>query len=105
MGCPENISPKSRSVVQWNIRIAYLPNNVQGQELLKRLKYAIQHGLMFTIGTSLTTRQPNVIVWSGIHVKTSPHGGVSVHGWPDENYFQNANGELDGLGVPSALQI
>lgn len=84
-------------------RIAYLPNNSQGQELLKRLKHAFQHGLMFTIGTSLTTQQPNMIVWSGIHVKTSAHGGM--HGWPDPNYFQNANGELDGLGIPPALQI
>ena len=86
-------------------RIAYLPNSAQGRELLMRLKYAFQHGLMFTIGTSLTTHQPNMITWSGIHVKTSPHGGAQAHGWPDPNYFQNVNGELDGLGVPSAMLI
>jgi deltex-like protein len=84
-------------------RTAYLPDNSQGRELLKRLKYAFQHGLMFSISASLTTMQTNMIVWSGIHVKTSPHGGA--HGWPDPNYFQNANSELDGRGVPPAWQI
>ena len=86
-------------------RVAYLPNNAHGRALLTRLKYAFQHGVMFTIGTSLTTHQPNMIVWAGIHVKTSAHGGSQAHGSPDPNYFQNANGELDGLGVPTAPQI
>ena len=86
-------------------RVAYLPDNEHGRELLKRLKYAFQHGLMFTVGTSLTTQQPNVIVWAGIHVKTSLHGGAQAHGWPDPNYFQNVSGELDGLGVPPGKQI
>jgi hypothetical protein len=84
-------------------RTAYLPGNSQGRELLKRLKYAFQHGLMFSISASLTTMQTNMIVWSGIHVKTTLHGGA--HGWPDPNYFQNANSELDGRGVPPAWQI
>ena len=33
---------------------AYLPNNSDGQNLLKRLKYAFLHGLLFTVGRSLT---------------------------------------------------
>uniref|UniRef100_A0A7S3LBR7 RING-type E3 ubiquitin transferase n=1 Tax=Amphora coffeiformis TaxID=265554 RepID=A0A7S3LBR7_9STRA len=47
-------------------RKAYIPKVPQGDDLLKRLKYAFQHGLTFTIGTSLTTGRPNRIVWASI---------------------------------------
>jgi hypothetical protein len=36
-------------------RVAYFPNNDEGRQLLTRLKYAWQHGLIFNVGTSLTT--------------------------------------------------
>jgi hypothetical protein len=36
-------------------RVAYLPNNDEGHQLLTRLKYAWKHGLIFNIGTSVTT--------------------------------------------------
>ena len=81
-------------------RTAYLPDCTEGQDLLKRLKYAWRRGLSFTVGTSLTTGASNVIVWSSIHHKTSMHGGV--HGYPDPGYFANCNEELDNLSVPNA---
>jgi hypothetical protein len=84
-------------------RIAYLPNNYQGLELLKRLKYAWSRGLTFTVGTSLTTGLENNIVWASIHHKTSLGGGVGRHGFPDGGYFLNCNAELDSLGVPKAI--
>ena len=42
---------------------AYLPNNNDGRELLKRLKFAFMHGLTFTVGTSATSGQTNQITW------------------------------------------
>ena len=81
---------------------AYLPDNKDGQELLKRLKYAFMRGLTFTVGTSVTTGIANQCTWSSIHHKTSQSGGVSSHGFPDPLYFINCNEELDGLGVPKA---
>jgi deltex-like protein len=81
-------------------RTAYLPDNDAGRKLLARLEYAFSHGLTFTVGTSLTTGQPNCVTWSSIHHKTSLGGGV--HGYPDPNYFDNCNAELDALGVPKA---
>ena len=39
------------------------------------------------VGTSVTTGQTNTVVWGGIHIKTSPHGGATAHGWPDDGYF------------------
>ena len=81
---------------------AYLPNNTDGQQLLKRLKYAFMHGIIFTVGTSATTGKPNQCTWASIHHKTSLSGGMQRHGFPDPNYFVNCNEELDGVGVPAA---
>ena len=79
-------------------RHAYLPDNVDGRRTLSRLVYAFAHGLTFTVGTSLTTGQSNVITWASIHHKTSPRQGP--HGFPDFGYFLNVHEDLDALGVP-----
>ena len=50
-------------------RVAYLPNNREGRELLSRLIFAWKHGLIFTVGTSLTTNIPNSVVWYVFHSK------------------------------------
>lgn len=42
---------------------AYLPNNRDGQDLLKRFKYSFMHGLSFAVGTSLTTRAADQCTW------------------------------------------
>eukprot|EP00984_Skeletonema_dohrnii_P013960 scaffold5845_cov73-Skeletonema_dohrnii-CCMP3373.AAC.2 len=84
---------------------AYIPNNTDGQALLKRLKYAFLHGLTFNVGTSITTGAKNQCTWASIHHKTSPSGGVQAHGFPDPDYFNNCNAELDGLGVPPAHSL
>jgi len=82
---------------------AYLPDNSQGRQLLKRLKFAFSHGLTFTVGTSLTTGVADSCTWASIHHKTSLSEGA--HGYPDSNYFCNCNAELDTLGVPSASKL
>ena len=79
-------------------RTAYLPNNEDGRKLLTRLKYAWLHGLLFTVGTSLTTGESDVVTWSSIPHKTSLKGGP--FGWPDPNYFYHSNTQLDSLQVP-----
>ena len=84
-------------------RIAFLPLVEEGLELLVRLKYAFKHGMMFDVGTSLTTGRKNVVVWNSIHHKTSISGGA--HGWPDPAYFLNCNEELDALGVPQPEEL
>mmetsp|Transcript_16703 Transcript_16703/g.36101 ORF Transcript_16703/g.36101 Transcript_16703/m.36101 type:complete len:353 (-) Transcript_16703:938-1996(-) len=82
--------------------MAYLPNNSGGGDLLKRLAYAFMHGLTFSVGTSVTTGKKNQCTWASIHHKTSTHGGVRKHGYPDPNYVVNCNSELDSLRVPPA---
>ena len=84
-------------------RQAYLPDNDDGRQLLKRLKFAFAHGLTFTIGTSLTTGLKDSVVWASIHHKTSTRPGP--HGFPDTSYFLNCNEDLDALGVPAAESL
>jgi hypothetical protein len=86
-------------------RTCYLPDTKEGNELLVRLQYAFCHGLTFTIGTSLTTGQPNSVIWASIHHKTSFTGGSRSYGFPDPSYISNCNKELDNLNVPSIEEL
>lgn len=79
-------------------RTAFLPNNLEGIQLLDRLKFAWVHGMTFSIGTSLTTGWQNCVVWNSIHHKTSLDGGP--HGYPDPNFIENCNADLTALGIP-----
>ena len=72
-------------------RIAYLPNNKEGNEVLILLKKAFDR--------KLTTGAKNVIVWNGVHHKTNLYGGSSHFGYPDETYFTRVKLELADKGV------
>ena len=82
-------------------RTAYLPHCTEGVDLLTRLVYAWKHGLIFTVGTSLTSHAQNVTVWTSIHHKTSLGGGS--HGFPDRAYLMNCNESLNALYVPDGI--
>lgn len=84
-------------------RRAFIPYTREAWDLLKRLSWAFQHGLTFTVGTSMASGQANVITWSSIRHKTDRSGGR--HGFPDENYFVDANADLDLLDVPPAREL
>ena len=56
-------------------RHGYLPDNREGQKVLKLLRKAFDQKLTFTIGRSSTTGVDNVITWNDIHHKTSITGG------------------------------
>ena len=81
------------------LRKAYLPATECGKKLLLRLQYAFQHGMTFSVGTSMTSGKENQVIWSLIPHKTSLKGGA--FGFPDPNYILACNIMLDGLGVPS----
>ena len=55
-------------------RLAYLPNNKKGNEVLKLLKQAFNQSLIFTIGESRTMGIKGVVTWNDIHHKTSING-------------------------------
>eukprot|EP01097_Dermamoeba_algensis_P005654 TRINITY_DN3588_c0_g1_i1.p1 TRINITY_DN3588_c0_g1~~TRINITY_DN3588_c0_g1_i1.p1 ORF type:complete len:320 (-),score=54.28 TRINITY_DN3588_c0_g1_i1:82-1041(-) len=80
-------------------RVAYLPDNTEGQEVLSLLEVAWKRKLLFTVGTSVTTGQTDVVIWNGIHHKTKPSGGSANHGYPDPTYISRIKQELKLKGV------
>ncbi|NXS64197.1 DTX3L ligase, partial [Brachypteracias leptosomus] len=56
-------------------RVAYLPDNKEGREILQLLRRAFDQKLIFTVGQSRTTGAQNVITWNDIHHKTCTSGG------------------------------
>jgi hypothetical protein len=54
-------------------RVAYLLNNDEGRQLLTRLKYAWQHGLIFDVGTSLTTVSRFVFIYRCVCCGRTPN--------------------------------
>ncbi|XP_027750904.1 E3 ubiquitin-protein ligase DTX3L [Empidonax traillii] len=80
-------------------RRAYLPDNVEGQEILMLLRRAFDQKLIFTVGQSRTTGAQNVITWNDIHHKTSMRGGPTNFGYPDPDYLQRVRSELKAKGI------
>ncbi|NWQ70994.1 DTX3L ligase, partial [Neopipo cinnamomea] len=80
-------------------RTAYLPDNVEGREILTLLKRAFDQKLIFTVGQSRTTGAQNVITWNDIHHKTSITGGPTNFGYPDPDYLQRVRSELKAKGI------
>ena len=58
-------------------RKAYLPDTLEGREVLDLLKRAFNHKLIFTVGQSRTSGADDMVTWNDIHHKTSMHGGSS----------------------------
>ncbi|NXB32559.1 DTX3L ligase, partial [Eulacestoma nigropectus] len=80
-------------------RIAYLPDNKEGREILQLLKRAFNQKLIFTVGQSRTTGQQSVITWNDIHHKTAIDGGPTHFGYPDPSYLQRVRSELKAKGI------
>ncbi|CAB3989846.1 probable E3 ubiquitin- ligase DTX3 [Paramuricea clavata] len=80
-------------------RYGYLPDNREGQKVLKLLRKAFDQKLIFTIGRSSTTGANNVITWNNIHHKTNVTGGPTWFGYPDPNYLKRVQEELAAKGI------
>ncbi|KAI8507643.1 ELMO domain-containing protein 1, partial [Branchiostoma belcheri] len=80
-------------------RRAYLPDNVEGREVLRLLQRAFDSRLVFTIGTSVTTGRTDTVVWNDIHHKTSKYGGPNSYGYPDPQYLTRVKEELAAKGI------
>lgn len=79
-------------------RSAYLPASPQGYKILKMLELAWDRRLMFSLGYSITRNCDGVIIWNGIHMKTSRSGGSSRYGYPDPTYLDRVTEELKVKG-------
>ena len=60
-------------------RYGYLPDNSEGQKVLKLLKKAFDQQLTFTIGRSSALTTNNVITWNDIHHKTRMSEGATKY--------------------------
>ncbi|EGD83182.1 hypothetical protein PTSG_03813 [Salpingoeca rosetta] len=78
-------------------RVAYLPNNKQGREVLALLQVAFDRRVIFRVGTSITTGVSNTVVWNGIHHKT--YIGRGPFGYPDATYLLRVKEELGACGI------
>ncbi|XP_078669684.1 uncharacterized protein LOC144910441 [Branchiostoma floridae x Branchiostoma belcheri] len=82
-----------------DMRTAYLPDSPEGREVLRLLRRAFDCRLVFTVGTSVTTGQPNTLVWNDIQHKTNTHGGPINYGYPDPTYLQRVRVDLASKGI------
>ncbi|KAM9033788.1 E3 ubiquitin-protein ligase DTX3L isoform 2-T2 [Sarcophilus harrisii] len=80
-------------------RMAYLPDNEEGRQVLKLLQKAFEQKLIFTIGQSRTLGTNDVITWNDIHHKTQLFGGPENFGYPDPNYLKRVKQELKAKGI------
>uniref|UniRef100_A0A5F5PNC5 E3 ubiquitin-protein ligase n=1 Tax=Equus caballus TaxID=9796 RepID=A0A5F5PNC5_HORSE len=80
-------------------RTAYLPDNKEGNEVLRLLRRAFDQKLIFTVGDSRVTGASDVITWNDIHHKTSPFGGPDKYGYPDPDYLKRVKQELKDKGI------
>ncbi|KAM3621325.1 uncharacterized protein V6R79_009677 [Siganus canaliculatus] len=80
-------------------RTAFLPDNQEGNEVVRLLKKAFDQKLIFTVGTSRTTGMDNQVIWNDIHHKTSMTGGPLSFGYPDPDYLSRVKEELKAKGI------
>ncbi|XP_070290450.1 probable E3 ubiquitin-protein ligase DTX2 isoform X3 [Salvelinus sp. IW2-2015] len=96
---PEHPNPGQPYTCRGFPRFCFLPDNDKGRKVLELLKVAWTRRLIFTVGTSSTTGEPDTVVWNEIHHKTEMMSNVSGHGYPDPNYLENVLSELSSQGV------
>uniref|UniRef100_A0A3B4B2A0 E3 ubiquitin-protein ligase n=1 Tax=Periophthalmus magnuspinnatus TaxID=409849 RepID=A0A3B4B2A0_9GOBI len=96
---PEHPNPGQPYTCRGFPRFCFLPDNAKGRKVLELLKVAWMRRLIFTVGTSNTTGEPDTVVWNGIHHKTEMMSNLSGHGYPDPNYLDNVLSELASQGI------
>ena len=80
-------------------RVAYLPNNEEGNKILQLLQISWERKLTFTIGTSVASGRTDAVIWNGVHHKTRMNGGATQFGYPDPGYFTRVAEELAAKGI------
>lgn len=86
-------------------RVHYMPDDAEGQKVLKLFVKAWNQRLLFNVGYSLTRQQDNCLIYNGVHMKTSQSGGPSGHGWPDPTYFVRVQTELSEKGIHTLTDL
>ncbi|KAF9173796.1 putative E3 ubiquitin-protein ligase dtx2 [Mortierella sp. AD011] len=88
--------------VNTDIRYAIVPFSARlGPLLMIRLICLFYYGHMFRIGQSLTRGSDNVVIWNGVHLRTSMTG---EYGFPAPNFESNCWQEINQKGVAMGLE-
>jgi deltex len=77
----------------------YLPDNSEGQEMLKRLQLAWNRRLLFRIGYNPTTKRMDMLVVNGLELKSNTHGGILKNGYPDPSYMSRLKHDFREIGI------
>ena len=77
----------------------YLPRTPQGMQILGMIRLGWKRRMLYTVGRSVTRSLDNVIIFNGIHFKTSRYGGPTNYGYPDQYYFQRVKDEFNQKGI------
>ncbi|XP_064600304.1 uncharacterized protein LOC135466640 [Liolophura sinensis] len=98
-GIQEDCHPNPGKYYKGLRRTAYLPDNREGNKVLKDIQQAFNQQLVFTIGRSVTTGREDVVTWNDIHHKTAQRGGPEKFGYPDPGYLRRVQEELQAKGI------
>lgn len=79
--------------------VTFLPNNSEGQEVVRLLTVAWNRRLLFRIGLNPETGRMDRIVINGFELKTSRHGGILGQGYPDVSYMSRLKCDLKQVGI------
>jgi rubredoxin len=77
-------------------REAYLPDTPEGRKVLALFEEGWKRKVLFTVGYSQTRDMHNVIIYNGIHMKTSKSG---TYGYPDPTYLDRVTQEFSTKGI------
>jgi len=76
---------------------AYLPDDARGRLLLALFQLAFRRRVLFGLGLSMKLGIRRATF--NIHLKTARRGGATLHGYPDDAYFESCLEELHANGV------
>jgi len=83
-------------------RVAFLPDNPQGRQLLTRYQVVWLQGKSLEIGYSVALKRDHQVKWRDqVPHKTSLSSG-GAFGFPDATFLAKAHAALDRLGIPDA---
>ncbi|CAD5112927.1 DgyrCDS2134 [Dimorphilus gyrociliatus] len=80
-------------------KVAYLPNNEEGKELLKLLKIAFKRRLIFTIKKADNFEDEDYVTWNDIVHKTEIEPGKDTKEYPNDEYLLNLRTVLNSKGI------
>ncbi|KAF9085528.1 hypothetical protein BGX23_009578 [Mortierella sp. AD031] len=98
---PTATNPNATRMVPTDIRYAIVPFTSRlGPLLMIRILTLFYYGHLFKVGQSLTRGVNNVVVWNGVHLRTSMSG---QYGFPAPNWESNCWQEINQKGVAMGL--